>query len=72
MRDRGRNTFGIENGKIVTPGDPAKSIMHLRMGSTSMAEQMPPLTRNVIDTVALDMLSQWIRGLAPAGDGTSR
>lgn len=65
-----RNTFGIDNGKIVAPGDPAKSLMHLRMGSTTLAEQMPPLTRNVVDTVALDVLSQWIRAQTPTKDGT--
>ncbi|MES2438099.1 MAG: PQQ-dependent sugar dehydrogenase [Verrucomicrobiota bacterium] len=59
-----RNNFGIENGKIVAPGDPAKSLLHHRMGSTSLTEQMPPLTRNVIDTVALDVLAEWIRAQA--------
>ncbi len=63
-----RNTVGIENGKILAPGDPTKSLLHRRMGSTSLAEQMPPLTRNVVDTVALDVLAEWIRAQAPAKD----
>ena len=67
-----RNSSGIENGKIVVPGDPAKSLMHRRMGSTTLAEQMPPLTRNVVDTVALDVLSQWIRAQGPTKNGTDR
>ncbi|MES2659560.1 MAG: PQQ-dependent sugar dehydrogenase [Verrucomicrobiota bacterium] len=65
-----RNTFGIDNAKIVAPGDLARSLLHRRMGSTSMAEQMPPITRNVADTVALDMLAEWIRNQAAAKDGT--
>jgi uncharacterized repeat protein (TIGR03806 family) len=67
-----RNTFGVDNGKIVVPGDPAKSILHRRMAAISLAEQMPPLTRNVADTVALEVLSQWIRAQAPGKDSTDR
>ncbi|MCW1924426.1 PQQ-dependent sugar dehydrogenase [Luteolibacter arcticus] len=61
-----RNTFGIESGKVVVPGDPAKSLLHRRMGATSLAEQMPPVTRNVVDAAALDVLSEWIRSQTPA------
>lgn len=65
-----RDTMGIENAKIVTPADPAKSMMHVRLGSTTLGQQMPPLTRNVVDTVALDVLSQWIRtGTSAAQSG---
>ncbi len=64
-----RNTFGIDGAKIVAPGDPAKSIIHRRIGSTSLAEQMPPLTRNVVDTAALEVLTQWIRAQATAKGG---
>jgi len=61
-----RDTMGIANAKIVAPGDPARSMMHVRMASTTVGPQMPPLTRNVVDTVALDVLSQWIRANAEA------
>lgn len=67
-----RNTLGIQDGKIVAPGDLTRSFLHRRMGSTSMAEQMPPLTRNVVDTVALDVLSQWIRAQQPASDTSAK
>ncbi|HEY1120379.1 MAG TPA: chitobiase/beta-hexosaminidase C-terminal domain-containing protein, partial [Haloferula sp.] len=56
-----RNTFGVENGKVVVPGDLEKSLLHRRMGSTSPAEQMPPVTRNVVDSAALDVIAEWIR-----------
>ena len=56
-----RNTFGIENAKVVVPGDPAKSLLHRRMAATSLAEQMPPVTRNVVDKEALDAIAEWIR-----------
>ncbi|MFD0893448.1 PQQ-dependent sugar dehydrogenase [Luteolibacter ambystomatis] len=57
-----RNTLNIEGAKIVAQGDVAKSILHHRMASTSLTEQMPPLTRNVPDAEALKVLEQWIRG----------
>ena len=60
-----RNTFGLENPKVVAPANPAKSIMHLRLGSTAPAQQMPPMTRNVVDAVALNALTQWINASAP-------
>jgi uncharacterized repeat protein (TIGR03806 family) len=56
-----RNNFGVENGKVVVPGDLAKSLLHRRMGATSPAEQMPPATRNVVDSAALDVIAEWIR-----------
>lgn len=56
-----RNTLSIENGKIVAPGDPVKSILHHRMASMILTEQMPPVGRNVVDTAALEMLEEWIK-----------
>ena len=67
-----RNNFGVENGKVVLPGDPAKSMLHRRMASTSLAEQMPPMTRNVVDQAALDLIAEWIRAQAPAKEETDR
>ncbi len=69
-----RNTFGIDNTKVLVPTDLAKSMMHIRMASTAPAQQMPPVTRNLVDAVALEVLSQWIRASAqpPPQSGTSR
>ncbi|MEO5713157.1 MAG: PQQ-dependent sugar dehydrogenase [Luteolibacter sp.] len=58
-----RNTLGIEGAKVVVPGDMAKSILHTRMAATGIAERMPPVTRNVPDTVALEAFEKWISGL---------
>ncbi|MCW1883489.1 PQQ-dependent sugar dehydrogenase [Luteolibacter flavescens] len=58
-----RNTFGIDGGKVVVPGDPAKSLLHRRMAATTPTEQMPPVTRNVPDQAALDAIAEWIRAL---------
>lgn len=63
-----REIMGIEGAKVVVPGDPAKSMMHHRMASTTPGQQMPPVGRSVVDVTALELLERWIRetGAAPA------
>ena len=61
-----RNNLGIEDAKLVVPGDVARSMMHRRMASTSLTERMPPVTRNVPDAVALEVLEEWIKASADA------
>jgi hypothetical protein len=39
--------------------------MHFRMSSTTLGQQMPPVTRNVVDSVALEVLGQWIKAGSP-------
>jgi len=68
-----RNTFGLADVKIVVPGDPAKSMMHLRLNSTNPAQQMPPVMRNTVDATAVEAFSQWIRASGqPAKGGSDR
>ncbi len=63
-----RNNLGIENAKLVAPGDVGNSLMHHRMASVSPTERMPPMTRNVPDTVALEILEEWIGSLNGEGE----
>lgn len=56
-----RNPLGVENAKVIVPGDPARSLLHRRMSATSSAEQMPPAIRNVVDVAALEVIAEWIR-----------
>jgi hypothetical protein len=58
-----RNALGLTDGRLIAPGEISKSIIHHRMNSTLPAEQMPPLTRNVVDIQALVLLKQWIESL---------
>jgi uncharacterized repeat protein (TIGR03806 family) len=57
-----QGTFGIPDARIVAPGDLAKSIMHLRVGSAAAGVRMPPLAKNVVDRDAWAVLGQWISG----------
>lgn len=67
-----RSTFGVDGARIVTPGDPAKSILHLRVAADTLPQKMPPLTRNVVDATAVGVIEQWIRSLPAEKNGASR
>ena len=54
--------LGIAGAKVITPGNPATSILHVRMSHRD-ANQMPPLATNLVDTNAATLLSQWITGM---------
>jgi uncharacterized repeat protein (TIGR03806 family) len=66
-----RNTFGLNEAKILAPGNVEKSMLHRRMAATSMPEQMPPITRNVADSAALKVLEEWIRS-QPSETGAAK
>lgn len=51
----------------VVPGMPAESIMVFRMSSTDPEVKMPELPNLLPDTRGVDLISQWISAMAPAG-----
>jgi uncharacterized repeat protein (TIGR03806 family) len=53
---------GIANAKVVAPHDPQHSMLYLRMSAVGPG-QMPPLARNILDTNALQTVSDWINQL---------
>lgn len=55
--------FGIAGAKVVAPGSPGQSLLHVRMGAVNQ-DRMPPLGRSVLDQDALTVLRQWIARLA--------
>jgi uncharacterized repeat protein (TIGR03806 family) len=64
------NNLGLAMGKVIVPQDVPNSIMDRRMNTTDTAIRMPPLARNVIDTLAVSVLEQWIGSLSPSSNGT--
>ena len=52
----------IVDPKLITPGDPSKSVLLKRM-QTIGTSQMPPLARTVVDARAVPIISDWIAGL---------
>jgi len=48
---------------LVTPGDPALSLMYLRVNSTEPGVRMPPILRNRVDEAYVALLERWIVSL---------
>lgn len=55
-----------DSSRIVTPGDPQRSALFLRMHSRRPSTQMPPLGTVIRDDDALRVVEEWIAGLQPA------
>jgi uncharacterized repeat protein (TIGR03806 family) len=55
--------LGIANARRIAPGSAARSVVVARMNTTGVSA-MPPLSRHVIDTVGVQLLTTWINGLA--------
>jgi hypothetical protein len=58
-----RGTVGFENARIITPHDPNRSVILARMNTTNVLFKMPQVGRNLIDTNAVEMTTQWINSL---------
>ena len=56
--------FGIEDAKLVAPGDPEKSILLHRLNRRGRG-QMPQLGTKRIDARAVDMMRKWISTVRP-------
>ncbi len=56
-------TLGITDARIIAPGDASRSVLIARMQSTTSDTRMPPLASQVIDTDAVNIISQWINDL---------
>jgi uncharacterized repeat protein (TIGR03806 family) len=52
--------LGINGAMILTPGDPARSILVQRPSSTNPLERMPPLGTTIVHAGAIGALSNWI------------
>lgn len=56
-------SLGYDNARIIASKDIWRSVIHRRMISTEPSIQMPPLARAVIDTNAIQVLTDWINSL---------
>ena len=55
--------LSIPGVKIIASGDPARSLIYLRMNRRRDVFNMPPLASNVRDRAALAVLEEWIKSL---------
>jgi uncharacterized repeat protein (TIGR03806 family) len=54
--------LGVMGARVVLPGDPARSVLSLRMHALD-ANRMPPLASRVLDMQGTTLIDNWIRGL---------
>jgi uncharacterized repeat protein (TIGR03806 family) len=55
--------LGLDNARVVAPRDIWRSVLYHRMNTNDAAIKMPPLARNLIDTNAVQVMTDWINGL---------
>jgi uncharacterized repeat protein (TIGR03806 family) len=55
--------LGSSLEKIITPGNPAKSVMHFRLSSVNENNRMPLLGRTIVHDEGIALLNQWISSL---------
>jgi uncharacterized repeat protein (TIGR03806 family) len=54
---------GSDEGFDIEPGQPARSLLFRRLGSTDPSTMMPELGRSVADTQGVELIGRWIEGL---------
>ena len=60
--------FGIKGAKIVSAGDPARSVLLYRMAKLGRG-RMPHIGSDVVDVKGLDLMRRWIGSLGESGGG---
>jgi len=54
---------GVLNSVELKPGEPANSVIYLRMNALPGAGRMPAIATNQIDTAGVKLISDWITGV---------
>ena len=54
--------LGLSGAKVIAPGSPDASILYVRISQRG-ANQMPPISTNVVDSAGAALLRQWISGM---------
>lgn len=58
-----QGNLGLQAPQVVDPGDPANSVLWVRMRDPG-AYRMPPIASEVVDQDGVDLIGDWITGLA--------
>lgn len=59
------HSFGLPDARIVSPGDPSRSVLYARISRRGPG-QMPQLATTVVDEAAVAVVRAWIESLGPA------
>ena len=57
------NTLGIAGARLIRPGNPEASIVHVRASQVDTPFAMPPLAKSLPDVAGLSILTEWIEGI---------
>lgn len=57
-----QDNLGVSGARLLKPGDPASSLLTLRMNRRGTS-QMPPIGSNVIDADGVALIEDWIRSM---------
>jgi uncharacterized repeat protein (TIGR03806 family) len=57
-----QGTFGIHDARIITPGDPYRSVLYFRMAKSGPGH-MPHIGSTIVDQSGLALIHDWIRQL---------
>jgi putative heme-binding domain-containing protein len=66
-----RGAFGIENGRLISPGDPYRSVLLYRI-LTPSGGRMPIIGSSVVDWEGATVVRDWIASLGKAGAADGR
>jgi uncharacterized repeat protein (TIGR03806 family) len=58
----GQGDLGLEDARLLAPGDPARSVLHARITRRGPSA-MPPLATRAVDDVGVSLVTRWIEGL---------
>ena len=58
-KDTGIGTFGLQNAKLIVPGDPYRSVLLYRMSKLGYA-RMPYIGSRVVDSKGVALIAKWI------------
>ena len=65
-----QGTFGIHAAQVIAPGDPFRSVLLYRMSKLGRG-RMPYLGSTEVDLNGVQLMSQWLKTVAPISDSTS-
>jgi uncharacterized repeat protein (TIGR03806 family) len=54
--------LGVAGSRLLAPGDPARSVLSLRLRATGI-HRMPPISSNVVDRAGTELVDTWITAL---------
>jgi glucose/arabinose dehydrogenase/mono/diheme cytochrome c family protein len=66
------NVLGLDNPKVIVPGDINRSMLHYRLSAIHSNIAMPPISKNKLDTEGIQLITDWINSLGnpdPDNDG---